>query len=261
MATTGQPTEDRRGGRVGPSAPTWSHPEAGATTALKTASPRPPGVRRRFGRTGWAVLTLLCFATAALVSPYLSFNPAVYFDEQRAVYLQREVTLGLHISGAMLALLVGPFQFLPRLRRGHARVHRTLGVIYLCAATVGGLGGLGMAPTAYTGAVASAGFAAMGVCWLACTWIGFGMIMRGRVADHRRWMIRSFAVVLGGVTLRLVLGTYSAVEGSVGSWLPFETVYVVTSWLCWVPNLLIALWITRSRPARSTGLVDAHAAQ
>ena len=77
------------------------------------------------------------------------------------------------------------------------------------------------------------------------------MIMRGRIADHRRWMIRSFSLVFAGVTLRLILGTYTAAEGSVHSWLPFHTVYMATAWLCWVPNLLIALWITRSRPAPS----------
>jgi uncharacterized membrane protein len=217
------------------------------TQTLATSPPR--ASRRRFGRARWAVITVLCFATLVLVAPYLQFNPANYFDEQRAIYLRREVVLGLHIGGAMVALAVAPFQFLPRLRRGSAGVHRALGLTYLAAATVGGLGGLGMAPTAYTGIVASLGFAAMGCCWLACTWTGFWMIMRGRVADHRRWMIRSFSLVFGGVSLRLILGTYSALEGSVSTWLSFETVYRATSWLCWVPNLLIALWITRSRPA------------
>jgi hypothetical protein len=207
--------------------------------------PRPRG--RRWGRTRWAVLTVLCLLTLAFVSPYLQFNPANYFDEQRAVYVRREVLLGLHICGAMVALAVGPIQFLPRLRRGHARVHRTLGVVYVCAATVGGLAGLGLASTAYTGAVASLGFATMAVCFLACTWTGLVMILQGRVAEHRRWMIRSFSLVFGGVTLRLILGTYSAVEGSVSGWLPFHTVYTVTSWLCWVPNLLLAFWITRPR--------------
>jgi hypothetical protein len=42
-----------------------------------------------------------------------------------------------------------PFH-LPRLQRDSARVHRILGLTYLTAATVGGLAGLGMAPTAYT---------------------------------------------------------------------------------------------------------------
>jgi hypothetical protein len=99
----------------------------------------------------------------------------------------------------------------------------------------------------------------MAISWLACTWVGFRLIMRGRIADHRRWMIRSISLVLGGVTLRLILGTYSAVENSIHSWLPFSTIYAATAWLCWVPNLLIALRITRtsaqaprSRPSESS---------
>jgi hypothetical protein len=28
----------------------------------------------------------------------------------------------------------------------------------------------------------------------------------------------------------------------------FETAYAGIAWLCWVPNLLIALWITRRSP-------------
>ena len=196
-------------------------------------------------------MTLLCFATVALVSRYLGLNPANFFQQQRDVYLRRETMLALHICGAALALTVGPFQFLPRLRRGHARVHRTLGLTYLTAATIGGLAGLGLASTAYTGIIASLGFASLAVLWLGCTWTGVAMVMRGRIADHRRWMIRSFSLVFAGVTLRLILGTYSAVESSVHSWLAFHTVYTATAWLCWVPNLLVALWITRTRPAPS----------
>ena len=230
-----------------------------AIVTRSTGPSRRRVLRRRIGRTGWVVMTVLCFATLALVAPYLQFNPTSYFEEQRPVYLRREVTLGLHICGSMVALAIAPFQLLPRLRRRRARVHRVLGFTYLTAATVGGLAGLGMATTAYTGTVASLGFAAMAISWLACTWVGFRLIMRGRIADHRRWMIRSISLVLGGVTLRLILGTYSAVENSIHSWLPFSTIYAATAWLCWVPNLLIALRITRtsaqvprSRPSESS---------
>ena len=212
------------------------------------ARPSRPGLVR----TWWWAMALLCFATVALVSRYLGLNPANFFQQQRDVYLRRETMLTLHIAGAALALTVGPFQFLPRLRRGHARVHRTLGLTYLTAATIGGLAGLGMASTAYTGLIASLGFTSLAVLWLACTWTGFAMVLRGRIGDHRRWMIRSFSLVFAGVTLRLILGTYSAVESSVHTWLPFHTIYTATAWLCWVPNLLVALWITRSRPAPST---------
>ena len=214
----------------------------GAATAARTPS-------RRWLRTGWWAMTVLILVTLAFVSKYVGMNPANFLAQQREVYLGRETMLALHICGAATAVAIGPFQFLPRLRRGHARVHRAVGITYLTAATIGGLAGLGMAPTAYTGLVASLGFGALAVLWLACTWTGFAMVMRHRFADHRRWMIRSFSLVFAGVTLRLILGSYIAVEGSVHRWLSFHTVYMAASWLCWVPNLALALWFTRTRPA------------
>lgn len=109
------------------------------TTPVRTST-------RHWRRAGWWTMTVLILATLSLVSKYIGMNPANFFAEQREVYLGRETLLALHICGAATALAIGPFQFLPRLRYGHARVHRTLGIAYLAAATVGGLGGLGMAP-------------------------------------------------------------------------------------------------------------------
>jgi|tagenome__1003787_1003787.scaffolds.fasta_scaffold20981189_3 hypothetical protein len=208
--------------------------------------------RRRWHRTGWGAMTALILVTLAFVSKYVGMNPANFLVQQREVYLAHETMLALHICGASTAVAIGPFQFLPALRRDHARVHRTVGITYLTTATIGGLSGLGLAPTAYTGLVASLGFGTLAVLWLACTWTGFAMVMRHRFADHRRWMIRSFSLVFAGVTLRLILGTYTAVEGSIHTWLSFHTVYMAASWLCWVPNLVLALWLTRTSPASTT---------
>jgi hypothetical protein len=217
--------------------------------AAATAAGRPSN---RWRRSRWWTMTALVLATLALVSRYIGMNPANFFAQQREVYVGRETMLALHICGAGTALAIGPLQFLPRLRRGRARVHRTLGITYLAAATIGGLGGLGMASTAYSGPVASLGFGTLAVLWLACTWTGFVMVLRRRFTDHRRWMVRSFSLVFAGVTLRLILGAYGAVEGSVLSWLPFHTVYMATSWLCWVPNLVLAIWFTRARLTSAT---------
>ena len=54
-------------------------------------------------------------------------------------------------------------------------------------------------------------------------------------------MIRSYALTLAGVTLRLdvpaaLLGPFA-----------FSTAYAAIAWLCWVPNLLIAWRMTSSR--------------
>jgi hypothetical protein len=198
----------------------------------------------RAKRAGWAVMTVLSLLIVAVAARYLRFDPAVYFEAQRAVYLDRQLALGLHIGGAMLALGLGPFQFVARIRNRWPRIHRVTGRLYLLGCLVGGLGGLALAQTAHGGFVARLGFACLAVAWLATGGIALRMILTGRVADHRRWMIRSFALTFAAVTLRLMLGVNAALVH-----VDFTTAYVAIAWLCWVPNLLVALWFTRRRPA------------
>ena len=61
-------------------------------------------------------------------------------------------------------------------------------------------------------------------------------------------MILSFSLIWAGVMLRVLSPTYFALAGTGLVHFSFETAYAGIAWLCWVPNLLIALWITRSRP-------------
>jgi hypothetical protein len=70
-------------------------------------------------------------------------------------------------------------------------------------------------------------------------------IRQGRIADHRDWMLRSYALTLAAVTLRLYLPA-SQIAG-----ISFLIAYPAIAWLCWVPNLLVAEWMTRTRHART----------
>ena len=70
--------------------------------------------------------------------------------------------------------------------------------------------------------------------WIAVNILGWRAAVRGRFVEHRRWMIRSWALTLAAVTLRLYLPASMALE------LPFLEAYRVIAWLCWVPNLLAA---------------------
>ncbi|MFV3517468.1 DUF2306 domain-containing protein, partial [Mycobacterium tuberculosis] len=64
----------------------------------------------------------------------------------------------------------------------------------------------------------------------------------GRIASHRRWMVRSFALTLAAVTLRIYL-PLSDVLG-----IGFAASYPVVAWLCWVPNMAVVEWYLRSGP-------------
>ncbi|MER7672832.1 DUF2306 domain-containing protein [Kitasatospora sp. NPDC096128] len=198
----------------------------------------------RITRAGWAVMAVLSTLIVLVSARYLSFDPDTYFSEQRATYLAHQLPLGIHIFGALVALALGPWQFSARLRRRSPRRHRRIGVTYLLGCLVGGIGALLLAPVAYGGAVARLGFACLGAAWLATGGTGLRMILHRRVEDHRRWMVRSFALTFAAVTLRLMLVAAKVAQ------LDFRASYMVIAWLCWVPNLLLAWWFTRARPGR-----------
>ncbi len=151
--------------------------------------------------------------------------------------------LAAHAAGAATALLVGSLQFLPVLRRRWPVVHRWTGRLYVLGCLEGGIAGLVLAFGASTGPVAGVGFGLLAVLWLVTTALGWRTAMERRFDEHRRWMIRSWALTLAAVTLRLYLPLSMLVP------LAAEDSYRAIAWLCWVPNILIAEWWLRRRTA------------
>lgn len=150
--------------------------------------------------------------------------------------------LVLHAGGAATALLVGGFQFIPALRRRRA-LHRWLGRIYATGCVVGGFAGFAMAFGTTAGPVAGWGFGILAVIWIYVTGQGWLTARARRFDEHRRWMVRSFALTFAAVTLRLYLPI------GVMAGLTFEQIYVATAWISWVPNLALAeLYIRRGLP-------------
>ncbi|MFN8493072.1 MAG: DUF2306 domain-containing protein [Caldilineaceae bacterium] len=191
-------------------------------------------------KAGWGLMTLLSLATVLLVSRYLTLNPDVFFSEQRAVYLAHLTSLMLHVIGSMTALALGPFLFLNSLRNKWPVLHRWLGRVYLLGNLVGGIGGLLLSPHAYAGFITRSGFATLALLWLATGLMALIRIRNGDVAAHRRWMVRNFALTLGGVMLRLQAPLLSSV-------LDFAVAYKIVAWTAWAPNLLVAEWLLRTR--------------
>lgn len=90
------------------------------------------------------------------------------------------------------------------------------------------------------------GFGLLAVLWLLTTGAAYARIRARDQAAHRRWMTRSFALTFAAVTLRIYIPLGLALGIS------FETAYPVISWICWVPNLIVAEWLIfrrRPRPA------------
>lgn len=189
---------------------------------------------------GWLVMALLAFgvagyATALLLAPHAR-NP---FDV--ALFARMPTVVLLHLAGGAIALASGALQINPGLRRRFPGFHRWLGRLYVLAVIVAALAGLRLATDSSGGVAAHFGFGLLAVLWLWTTVQAYMHIRARRIDLHQTWMIRSYALTLAAVTLRI----YIPLSQSAG--LPFGDSYVVISWLCWVPNLIVAHWWVRSR--------------
>ena len=185
------------------------------------------------GKLGWMTMTVLAtaialYAIAAIVVP--GFGPP-FLAERRA-----EVAWAVyaHLAGSLWALAVGPWQLNKRVRESSFGRHRWLGRSYVLGVVIGGAGALALAPLAQTGAVARVGFGVLGVLWLAFTLLAWRRILGGDQEAHRRWMLRSYALTLAAVMLRI----YLPLSGLAG--VAFEDAYPAIAWLCWAPNLVVA---------------------
>lgn len=185
--------------------------------------------------TRWAICAILCAGVVGIASKYYFHRPSGHFGDHYYLLLA-------HIIGGSVTLLVGPWQFSRRLRLRKLQLHRWLGRIYLLAVALGSLAGFGSSLFSEGGVVTHFGFGILAVLWFLTAWMAYRSVRAGRIAEHREWMIRNFSLSLAAVTLR----HYLPIMLFVMHW-PFLRAYVPISWLCWVPNLIVAELIIRRR--------------
>jgi uncharacterized membrane protein len=206
------------------------------STSPASALMRPRGV--------WLMLVVAAVSGSVLVMPYLLFD----VDASR-VSPRNElhwVLLLVHVFTAMVALVLGPLQFLPTLR-ARRRVHRAIGRGYLFAGVLpSALAGLPVAALSERPAT-QIGLLIPGVAWLVTGGFALRAARRRDFAAHEAWMMRNYALTFLAVTSRVVVpllllaqvpiidGVY---DGSVDA--AVEATIPVGQWLGWITNLIIA---------------------
>jgi uncharacterized membrane protein len=176
---------------------------------------------------------------AALVASYAlagAFFPTLRAEFAANLFSERAARALGHLVAGGIALFVGALQFSTRLRLHRPSSHRLLGRVYLVAALVSGGAALMLAPVSTGGVPAHFGFGLLAFLWLVTSYKAYARARSGEYAAHREWMIRSYALCLAAVTLRI----YLPLSGIAG--IPFEEAYPAIAWLCWVPNIVVAEW-------------------
>lgn len=123
-----------------------------------------------------------------------------------------------HGLAAAFALFLGPFQFSERLRRKYVMIHKTFGYLYIAGCYVGAPLGWYIQWTEekmgnYSHSFTIATILDAGI-WMFATTLALAMILKGRMAQHRAWMIRSFACALIFLEVRAILVFFQLPEGA-----------------------------------------------
>ncbi|GAB2940406.1 DUF2306 domain-containing protein [Hymenobacter coalescens] len=184
------------------------------------------------------------------VLPYLSFEPGIEFLTTKSTTVNADllfrVGFYVHITSSLWVLGAGLVQFFPGLTRHHQPLHRTLGKVYvasilLLAAPSGQI----LALYANGGLAAKVGFSLQCVVWWLSTWQAYRMARQHRWTEHTEWMLRSFAMTLAAMSLRLESYAMFYLLGTK----PIET-YLTVTWLSWTGNLLLAEVLVQAGLAR-----------
>ena len=174
-----------------------------------------------------------------------------------ARYDASPVPVAVHIVSATVFAILGAFQFSPQIRRRHPGWHRRAGRVLVVA-------GLAVAVSAlwlnqfYPNAEATREVLyplriAFGAAMVIAIVLGFTAARRRDFADHRAWMVRSYAIGLVAGTQVFTLGIGKVV---------FGTGHLTTALLmgaAWAINLAVAeRAIRRQQPRRRPATTPAR---
>lgn len=160
----------------------------------------------------------------------------------------------LHLAAATPLLLMAPLQFSRRLRARFPRGHRRIGRTYLGFAIVAALVAIYLGTT-FERPGSRTPLLIFALLWLAFSVAAWVCALRGAFVAHERFVVRSYALALAFVFVRLlgeaqdVLFPFmqdQALRDTTREWLSFVLpLIVVETWHSWWPSLRAAL-LTRA---------------
>lgn len=211
----------------------------------------------RFGQRAW----LAGWLVLGLAAIWFIYDSAVYVasrdPQPGATFLNRQLWYFAHMGIATPLLVIAPVQFIAAVRRARPAVHRWLGRAFLTASILAGLLAIWLGATLqYEGS-------RIPLVMFGAVWIGFSVAAwicarRGDFANHRRFAIRSFAIGLAFIWVRL-LGAFEQqlfwfissepARDTSQEYLSFVIpLMIVETWLSWWPALRSSL--ARRTPQR-----------
>ena len=191
-----------------------------------------------------------------IILPYTSWKWDVDFLKTKQFIIHLDyyrASFYTHIFSSIIVLFSGAFLFSKYALTRYPKLHRNVGKIYiLLILFLSAPSGLIMGFHANGGIWVKLSFFLLTPLWWFFTYMGYRTIRKGNVREHRKWMIRSFALTLSAISLRL----FQYILGFLVIWDP-GLQYLMVSWLSWIGNLIVAeLYVQNLFSIRTNGAID-----
>ena len=214
-----------------------------------------------------------------------AFTSARYFLRPTRLLMPNEILalsrhhfwILVHIAGGIVAITVGLFQFVGRLRDAHPRLHRAMGYLYLSSVFLAGCVGLGLSSDTPVFAadglrdlvtmdlsflsldpsflgysrfsrfspdqflLVRVGFTTLAVLWLWTAILAFTRARQHRFERHRTWMMRNYSLTFAAATIRLAAVPLLLIMRD-------PVVAITATFWSWILNLIVVEWFIRFQP-------------
>ena len=215
-------------------------------------------LRRVLEVVGWVLVAAMLGTGLISVFTRMFFmgeatgTPADTYDAFNVRYVLNPLVTWLHLLPALCIAATGPLQFIRRVRNKKRQLHRVSGRIYLTCGVIGAFSGLYLGAvhpfSGWQGPGANEGFATIFFAsfTLFCLVKAYTTVRRRQFAAHREWVIRSWALMLGIGTERILLGVMLTVTE-----IDIAVLFGLTFWMAAAINIPVP-----SNPAMTVGLAD-----
>jgi uncharacterized membrane protein len=204
--------------------------------------------------TGVVMVLLRTF----LLAEVLSGNTMPPADSYDGGFARHPGLTLLHMVPGLIFVILGPLQFVTKIRARYINLHRWCGRIYVASGVVVGVSALVLGVVVgFAGATETAAVTFFSALFLIFLGLAVFRIRRREVVAHREWMIRAFALGLAVTTMRPMVGILTALTG-----LPFSEILGISFWLAFSLHMVVAeCWIRLTRMERNPVSATASAQQ
>ncbi|MCC8366057.1 DUF2306 domain-containing protein [Xenorhabdus sp. PB61.4] len=159
-------------------------------------------------------------------------------------YIKHHLMSYMHLTTGIVLYVLGPLQFVDRIRRKWPKLHKWSGYCFFITIIVVGITGILMAILFPVGGTSETSSSILfSLVMIFCVLRSITMILNRKVELHRQWMIRTYMISLGPATMHAIIPLFIQIGGKdIGEALSLSL------WIGFTIHLILAeVWIHNSR--------------